>query len=364
MPKVTTLRGLLAAALASLALGGTAVAAEANLTIEQLQTEAEILFDATIYQRPSEEGERLGHPVGGTRIRVTGYVKGTPWFRVSTEEIRIGYMMQNALRSVDEAGVAAGLPSGAGAVQQASLIQVVEGEAFQDCDFCPEMLLLPGGSFTMGSNAGDMSERPAHRVTFEKGFALGKFEVTVAEWLACVEDGGCSHAPKDVDAPERTAMRNVSWQDAQQYVAWLSRKTGRIYRLPSEAEWEYAARAGSQQAFWWGDEAGGDHANCKGCGGDWNKKTPAPIGSYDANGFGFHDMNGGVAEWTGDCWFRTHKDAPSDGAVREEVGCSERVLRGGSWRDGADAIRATSRQPYEDNLPYVVNGFRVARAID
>ena len=363
MISLKTIRNACLAALLVSALFASREAA-ALLTIEQLQADAEVLFDATIYQRPSKEGEKLGHLVGGTRIRVTGHVKGTEWFRVSTDEIRIGYMMQEALRALDEAGAAAGLPSGAGAVQQASLVQVIEGEAFRDCDYCPEMLALPAGSYTMGNNSGDMSERPAHRVTLAQGFALGKYEVTVAEWMACVEDGGCGHAPKDVAAPERTAMRNVSWQDAQQYVTWLSRKTGRSYRLPSEAEWEYAARAGSHQAFSWGDEAGQRKADCKDCGGDWNKKTPAPIGSYDANGFGFHDMNGGVAEWTADCWFRTHKDAPDDGTVREEAGCSERVLRGGSWRDKTDAIHAAVRQPYEDNLPYVVNGFRVARAID
>lgn len=335
-------------------------------TIEQGKAEAEILVDSPIYQRPSKEGEQIGRLIGGSRITVTGKVVETKWYRVSTEEVAIGYVLQDYLRAVDEGGTQLGLPSDNGEVQQAAIVDTATaGKVFRDCPECPEMVILPPGSFTMGDNdSPDITQRPAHRVTLTQSLALGKYEVTVAQWMACVDASACSYAPKGVENPEQMPVRNLSWADAQEYVAWLSKKTGKTYRLPSEAEWEYAARAGTSSLYWWGDKAGSQKANCANCGGEWNKKAPSPMGRYAANGFGLHDMNGGVAEWTADCWFRTHVDAPEDGSARQEDGCSERVLRGGSWRDEDSAISSAARKPYEDNLPYRANGLRVARGAE
>ncbi len=342
---------------------GFAPAGAGMLSIEQLKAEAELLVDAEVHQRPMAESPQIGMLLSGTQIRVTGHVSGTEWYRISTQEMPIGYVKQDVLKPLD--GQAIGLAESPREVQVASVQPTVEpGEAFTDCEGCPQMITLPPGSFIMGSNEGDVAERPERQVTLTEVFAIGKYEVSVAEWMLCVDDGGCNFAPKPVASPEMTPVRNISWQDAQQYVQWLSNKTGKAYRLPSEAEWEYAARAGSQTGYWWGGQAEPGKANCKDCGGEWTRKTPAGMGSYEANPFGLHDMNGGVAEWTADCWFRTHKNAPKDGTPRTEVGCEERVLRGGSWRDTVDSIKATSRQGSEENLPFVVNGFRIARSAE
>ncbi|MDJ0945906.1 MAG: SUMF1/EgtB/PvdO family nonheme iron enzyme [Kiloniellales bacterium] len=346
----------------SLLIGlGILPAGAGMLSVEQLQADVELLVDAEIHQRPMADSPQIGILLSGSQVRVTGRITGTEWFRISTQETPIGYVRQDVLNPKDSEAL--GLVRSPREVQVAAVqTTVVPGEAFTDCDGCPRMITLPPGSFIMGSNEGDIAERPERHVTLAKVFAIGKYEVSVAEWMLCVNDGGCSFSPKAVARPEMTPVRNISWQDAQQYVQWLSTKTGKPYRLPSEAEWEYAARAGSQSGYWWGGQPEPGKADCKDCGSEWSRKRPAGMGRFEANPFGLHDMNGGVAEWTADCWFRTYKNAPKDGTPRIEDGCEERVLRGGSWRDTADAIKATSRQGSEENLPYVVNGFRIARS--
>jgi formylglycine-generating enzyme required for sulfatase activity len=233
----------------------------------------------------------------------------------------------------------------------------------RDCELCPEMVSIPAGGFVMGRDRGDASERPARRVTISRPFAIGRFEVTVAEWRACAEDGGCALKPEAGAAPD-SPMRNLSFDDATQYAAWLSTKTGRPYRLPSEAEWEYAARGGTSTTYWWGDQVGTAKANCSDCGGAWDRRRPATAGSYAANAFGLNDTNGGLAEWVADCWIRSHEGAPVDGSAREEELCSSRVLRGGSWRNGKDEITSTSRLGYDGVVRYYTNGMRVVRDLD
>jgi len=158
-------------------------------------------------------------------------------------------------------------------------------------------------------------------------------------------------------------VHNLSWLDAQQYVKWLSKKTGKKYRLPSEAEWEYAARAGTKTAYWWGNAVGEGNANCKNCGGDWNRKRPAVVDSHDANPFGLQGMNGSVWEWVADCWFDSYKGAPNDGSARDRKDCQSRVLRGGSWRNDASYARSAGRFTYDHDVRYVLNGFRVVRSM-
>jgi len=229
----------------------------------------------------------------------------------------------------------------------------------RDCPTCPVLVSLPAGAFTMGANGGDPSERPAHRVSIGAPFAIGKYEVTVDQWNACAEGGGCPRLTSK--SPGNTPVRDVSWEDAQAYVKWLSASTGKSYRLPSEAEWEYAARGGTSGRFWWGEQMRPGNANCKDCGDPWSEDGPAKVGSFAPNPYGLHDVNGSVWEWVADCWHNSYKGAPGDGRAWDTPGCRERVIRGGSWRDGASYMPSSTRFKYGASVRHSQNGFRVAR---
>ncbi len=232
---------------------------------------------------------------------------------------------------------------------------------FKDCDACPEMVTLPAGTFVQGDDGGDKRERPAHRVTLLSYFAIGRHEVTVGEWQACVAAGACGAVAGTDESADKTPIRNVNWNEAQDYVRWLSGRAGRTYRLPSESEWEYAARGGTQSRYWWGSELGIGMVACRSCGGPWNKASPGPVGAFPANPFGLHGMNGSVAEWTADCWQNSYENVPADGSSFAEPACQQRVLRGGSWRSSVpDFLTSTSRFFYDASVRYVANGFRVA----
>jgi formylglycine-generating enzyme required for sulfatase activity len=233
------------------------------------------------------------------------------------------------------------------------------------CADCPEMVLIPAGSFRMGdlNGGGDDDEKPVHRVDVA-AFGLGKFEVTFAQYdafaratnRALPNDGGWGRGSRPVI--------NVSWDDAQAYVKWLSSKTGTAFRLPTEAEWEYAARAGTTTKYSWGNEIGRNNAVCNGCGSQWDGKQTAPVGQFRANAFGLYDMHGNVWEWTEDCYNGSYQGAPSTGAAWTSGNCTYRVLRGGSWLwlYKAATLRAASRL---SNIPAgwnsSGNGLRVAQ---
>jgi formylglycine-generating enzyme required for sulfatase activity len=238
-----------------------------------------------------------------------------------------------------------------------------EERYFQDCPHCPWMVRVPAGTLLMGQGANDSAARPVRRVTL-RAFALGQYPVTVAEWKACAAQGGCGPLPRQSVAEESTPLHNVSWDDAQQYIRWLSRVTGRPYRLPSEAEWEYAARAGTQTRYWWGDQLGIAQANCAECGGTQDARGPMPVDSFRPNAFGLYGMLGGVAQWVQDCWVPNYQGAPVDGSARESRGCMRRVLRGGSFRSGSEDILPVARNFYDAPVRYQVNGFRVARNLE
>jgi formylglycine-generating enzyme required for sulfatase activity len=207
----------------------------------------------------------------------------------------------------------------------------------------------------MGSHE-DRSEEPAHFVQI-RPFWMGKYPVTVGEWHAC----GCkdvSDSPHEPDQP----MANVSWRDAKAYVQWLARTTGLPYRLPTEAEWEYAARAGSTTRYWWGNEIGAGHADCHGCGSFQEKAGPLKVGSLPPNRFGLFDMGGDVAEWVADCWHDNYMGAPANGAAWECQAGGDHVLRGGSWMSTPTVVRASDREHYDTDVRYPGNGFRVARS--
>ena len=240
------------------------------------------------------------------------------------------------------------------------------GREFQDCAGCPEMVVVPAGEYMMGSRygVGYNDERPRHRVRIGDVFAVGKYEVTFAEWDACVVAGGCGgYRPDDAGwGRGRRPVVNVSWGDAQAYVEWLSRKTGERYRLLSEGEWEYVARAGTETAYWWGEEIGSERANCNGCGSRWNGEKTAPVGSFEANGFGLHDVHGNVWEWVEDCWHGNYGGAPTDGSAWTSGGnCGRRVLRGGSWSGKPGSLRSAVRVWNSAGRRINYNGFRIAR---
>ncbi|QCC01551.1 Sulfatase-modifying factor enzyme domain-containing protein [Cupriavidus necator] len=231
----------------------------------------------------------------------------------------------------------------------------------RDCPACPVLVPLPAGSFTMGSSASDPAEKPPHHVTIGQPFAIGRYEVTVEQWNACADAGGCQRVPTVADSAKNAPVRDVSWDDAQQYVAWLSKTTGKSYRLPTEAEWEYAARGGTASAYWWGDQMRKGNANCKDCGDPWSQDAPAAVGTFAANPYGLHDVNGSVWEWVADCWHSSYKGAPADGRVWNENACGARVIRGGSWREGANYMVSSTRFKYSPSVRQSQNGFRVAR---
>lgn len=233
-------------------------------------------------------------------------------------------------------------------------------EIIRDCPECGEMVAIRPGAFDMGSVAFDM-EKPVHRVTIAKPFAIGRREVTFEEWDRCVTAGACKYRPDDRGwgRGERPVI-NVSWDDAQVFVRWLTERTGRKYRLPSEAEWEYAARAGTSTSYWWGRDIGSRHANCRDCGSGTTLQT-VPGGTFDANPFGLYDTAGNAAEWVEDCWNENYRGAPQDGAAWLTGQCRQRVLRGGSFDSQSRYLRSMSRFRYDADVRYYANGFRVVR---
>ena len=249
------------------------------------------------------------------------------------------------------------------------------GKVFRDCPECPELVVVPAGSFMMGSPSGESyrhdDEGPVHRVTIRRPFAVGVYEVTFGEWDACVSGGGCGgHRPSDWGwGRGRHPVMNVSWDDAQAYVRWLSRKTGEEYRLLSESEWEYVARAGTTTPFHTGATISTGQANYDGSytygsgrKGRYIEKT-VKVGSYAPNRFGLHDVHGNVWEWTEDCWNDSYRGAPTAGSAWESGDCSRRVLRGGSWFDEPGFLRSADRYGGTAGVRYYNDGFRVARTL-
>lgn len=228
----------------------------------------------------------------------------------------------------------------------------------------PEMVVIPPGQFWMGCVSGvdcDSDELPVRQVTISP-LAVSMYEVTFADWDACVTAGGCAHRPGDGGwGRGRRPVINVSWDDAQQYVRWLSASTAGAYRLLSESEWEYSARAGSATAYSWGNKIGSGLANCYKCGSQWDLQT-VPVGSFAANAWGLHDLHGNVFEWVQDCWGATYSlGQPLDGDAWQRGDCSRRVLRGGSWFDAPWALRSATRAGLSSGVREDFIGFRVAR---
>jgi formylglycine-generating enzyme required for sulfatase activity len=236
------------------------------------------------------------------------------------------------------------------------------GDIFRDCEDCGELVVVPSGDFTMGANDTPY-EKPERVISVPRPFAIGRREVTFAEWDQCADAGACKYRPDDHNwGRGNQPVINVSWDDAKLFLAWLSQKTGQKYRLPSEAEWEYAARAGTKTAFWWGRDAGAAHAQCDNCGSPTTQRL-APVGSFRPNGFGLFDTAGNAAEWVEDCWNDNYRNAPKDASAWTSGDCRLRVLRGGNFTSKAAEIRSASRFRYDEDVRYYANGFRVLREL-
>ena len=235
----------------------------------------------------------------------------------------------------------------------------------------PQMMVLSAGSFRMGCLSDDDdcddNEKPAHEVRIAHHFAVSVYEVTFEEYDRFARASG-TNIPDDGGWGRRPVI-SVSWEDAKRYAAWLSAQTGAEYRLLSEAEWEYAARAGSTTKYSWGDEIGSNRANCDGCGSRWDNKQTAPAGSFEPNAFGLYDMHGNATEWVADCWNDGYEGAPFDGSAWMRGDCGKRVSRGGLWYAGPRFLRSANRSPlFTVVLGFDVGirtcvGFRVARTL-
>jgi formylglycine-generating enzyme required for sulfatase activity len=251
---------------------------------------------------------------------------------------------------------------------------------FRDCSNCPEMATVPAGEFLMGSPESERGrgkdEGPQHKVTFAKPFAAGKYEVTFSEWDACVSDGGCTENPADEGwGRGRHPVINVSYSDAQQFLAWLSKKTGKTYRLLTEAEWEYAARAQTKPAdtgtpFSTGQTINVRQANYDGnwtyngsSGGEFRQRT-VDVGSLPHNAFGLYEMHGNVWEWVQDCYKPSYDGAPADGSAVTSGDCKLHIMRGGAWNYYPKLLRSAYRYATAPEVRLNNGGFRVARDIE
>ena len=249
------------------------------------------------------------------------------------------------------------------------------GTRIRDCEACPELAVVPAGSFMMGSPASEWgrfnNEGPQRRVTIAEPFAVGVYEVTFREWDACVSEGGCNGYRPDGWGWGRGGrpVINVSWDDVRAYAKWLSQRTGKHYRLLSESEWEYVARAGTTGPFHTGSTISSDQANYdssytygSGQKGRYRGQT-VQVGTFAPNAFGLHEVHGNVWEWTQDCWNDRYTGAPTDSRAWETGECERRVLRGGSWGDVPWLLRSADRDKNDSSIRDLKIGFRIARTL-
>jgi formylglycine-generating enzyme required for sulfatase activity len=249
-------------------------------------------------------------------------------------------------------------------------------EWFKDHENGPEMVVVPAGSFTMGSTANEPErfDREAEvRVWIAAPIAVSKYTVTFDEWDACVTDGGCNgYKPDDVGwGRTKHPVVDVNWDDAKAYAAWLSYKTAKTYRLLSESEWEYVARAGTTTPFWWGSSITPLQANYDGSADPYkgggskgeDRKRTVPVDSFEPNPWGIYNVHGNVWEWTGDCWNESNSGNPRDGSSRTTGDCDRRVVRGGSWASEPPVLRAAYRAALYVDTRLGESGFRLARTL-
>ena len=276
-----------------------------------------------------------------------------------------------ALRVRSRRGLRA--PAGADSVRRPATTSDVRGgdqvqpQVRERLPYEPEMVVIPAGEYRRGCRSDcDYfvmdNAQPVQKVRV-KSFELGKYEVTFEEYDRFTSETGRERAADKGWGRGRRPVINVSWEDAVAYTRWLSQQTGARYRLPTEAEWEYAARAGTETLYSWGNQIGRNRANCIGCGSRWDGQQTAPVGSFGANGWGLHDMHGNVWEWVQDCWSDSYRGAPTDGTAWESGDCVVRVMRGGSLRNVPTGMRSAFRYWGSSSLRIYSYGFRVARTV-
>jgi formylglycine-generating enzyme required for sulfatase activity len=251
---------------------------------------------------------------------------------------------------------------------------------FKECELCPEMIVVPAGQFLMGARDGEPGstpdERPQHNVNFAQPFSVGRFPVTFSEWDACVAARGCSYQPFDASWGRGSQpVINILWDDAKEYVAWLSRTTGRTYRLLSEAEREYVARAGTTTAYWWGDLFVPTQANCALGNRELSSASTSdlqrhmarartfPVQSFAPNPWGLYQVHGNVYDWVEDCWNDNYDGAPSDGSAWMSGNCNGHVLRGGAFSRNAQTARSAARTWFGSPNRVIYMSVRVARML-
>jgi len=239
--------------------------------------------------------------------------------------------------------------------QEATVLE--PGMMFSDCADCPAMMVLPAGRFIMGADDQRETYGPARDQGIALPFAIAATETTFDQYEACVADGGCAGDKSDHGwGRGAQPVINVSWQDAVDFAAWLSRRTGYTYRLPTEIEWEYAARAGSVTRYPWGETVGEGNANCRLCGTAWSGSGAAPVAQFSPNAFGLYDMNGNVSEWVEDCWTERHQVKGDEAEI-----CRTRITRGGDWYYIPIMSTSAARKANAPNLWSYTIGFRVVR---
>ncbi len=362
---------------------------------------------ANVREIPSTEGDRIGRVNAGMVIGVTGTtsVDGSSWYRVALDDGQTGYVFGNLL---DEVPVIATTPPPESDTQIAVGLYYNPGDTFRDCADCPEMVVIPAGSFMMGSTKPEQdwavnqgakrewltNETPRHRVTIPTKFAVGKLEITRGQYSRFVRatgrdsGDGCWYYDEEwkkdasknwrspgYDQSDTHPVVCVNWNDAKAYVKWLSRETGQDYRLLSESEWEYTARAGTDSIRYWGN----DKANTEACrygnvadkDGNWSNafecgdgfKFTSPTGNYHPNNFGVYDVLGNVWEWLEDCYEDSYRNAPSNGSARTGSNSCKRVLRGGSWYNSPWILRSANRVRDSAVERSYLSGFRIARTL-
>lgn len=238
---------------------------------------------------------------------------------------------------------------------------LLSGSVVRDCAGCPEMVIVPAGRFIMGADDQRDTFGPARDVAIPKPFAIAKTEVTFDQYEVCVQAGACVGEKSDHGwgrGPQ--PVINVSWDDAVAYAVWLSQVTGHSYRLPTEAEWEYAARGGTVTRYPWGDAVGVQQANCRGCGTRWSGTGAAPVAQFPPNPYGLYDMHGNVSEWVADCWRERHTPVSPSSDTKN---CNVRVTRGGDWYYVPLLSSSAARKSNAPNLWSYTIGFRVLREL-
>ena len=242
---------------------------------------------------------------------------------------------------------------------------LLPGVTFKDCSVCPEMSVIPSGTFMMGSTKGKKRELPVTQVNIRNPLAVSKYEITFDEWDACYNSNGCSKKPSDRNwGRGRRPVINVLLTDITEYLSWLTIKTGYKYRLPSESEWEYAARAGSQTEFYWGDHMQIGAANCRDCGTEWSGIKSAPVGQFKPNAWGLYDVHGNVLEYVTDCWTTNHNNLPNDGSPILTKNCLSKVVKGGAWYYLPKVSRSASRARNDRRVSGYFIGFRAFRELE